>query len=58
MPEPVGLVGYATGDFLQVSCDVRELNPKAANLVRELIDQTCAVRGDGCSAVQLCGLRN
>ena len=47
MSEPFGLVGDAAGDFLQVSGDVRELDPEAADPVRKLIDQTFAVRGDG-----------
>jgi hypothetical protein len=58
MAETVGLAGYVAGDFLQISCHVRELNPKAADPVRKLIDQTFAVRGDGCSGFQLYGLRN
>jgi len=31
MPEPLGLAGYPAGDLLQISGDVRELNPKAAD---------------------------
>jgi hypothetical protein len=58
MPEPVRLARHAAGDFLQISCHIRELNPKAADPVRKLIDQTFGVRGDGCSAFQLYGLRN
>jgi hypothetical protein len=58
MPEPLGLIGYAAGDFLQISGDVRELNPKAADLVGKLIDQAFAVRGDGRCSVQRGGLRN
>ena len=44
MPEPVGLGGDAAGDFLQISGDVRKLDPEAADPVRQLIDQTFAVR--------------
>ena len=58
MPEPLGLVGDAAGDFLQISGDVGEFDPEAADPVRKLIDQTFAVRGDGCGTFQLDGLRN
>ena len=32
MPEPLGLAGYPAGDLLQISGDVREFNPKAAEV--------------------------
>jgi hypothetical protein len=54
----IGLAGYPAGDFLQISRDVRELNPEAADLVRKLIDQTFAIRGDGRRTFQLYGVRN
>jgi len=28
MPEPVGLAGDAAGDFLQIACDIRKLDPR------------------------------
>ena len=58
MPEAVGLVGDAAGDFLQISGDVRKLDPEAADPVRQLIDQTFAVRRHGRGTFRLCGLRN
>jgi hypothetical protein len=58
MPEPLGLAGYPAGDLLQISGDVREFNPKAADPVRKLIDQAFAVRGDGRCRFRFCGLCN
>ena len=58
MPEAIGLVGDPAGDFLQISRDVRKLNPEAADPVRKLIDQAFGIRGDGRSAFQLYRLRN
>ncbi|OIQ65239.1 hypothetical protein GALL_532040 [mine drainage metagenome] len=58
MPETVGLGGNTPGDFLQVSCDIREFNPQAADPVRKLVDQAFAIRGHGRSAVLSCGLSN
>ena len=58
MPEPVGLTGYAAGDFLQIAGHVRELNPKAADPVRKLVDQAFAIQRRGRGNVQFCGLRN
>ena len=43
MPEPFGLVGHPAGDFLQVSGNVGELDPEAADPVRKLIDQAFGV---------------
>ena len=56
MSEPLGLVGDAAGDFLQIAGDVGELDPEAADPVRKLIDQAFAVRGDGggCSSLMGC----
>jgi hypothetical protein len=31
MSEPLGLAGYPSGDFLQISRHVREFNPEAAD---------------------------
>ena len=58
MPEPIGLVGDPAGDLLQISGDVRKLDPEAADPVRKLIDQAFAVRRHGRSAVRLDGLCN
>jgi hypothetical protein len=43
---------------LEISGDVREFNPKAADPVRKLIDQTFAVRADGRCRFRFCGLCN
>jgi hypothetical protein len=43
MSEPVGLFGYATGDFLQIPGYIREFDPETANLVRKPIDQSLTV---------------
>jgi len=56
MPEAVGLGDDPAGDFLQVSRHIRELDAKAADPVRQLVDQTFAVRGGG--RVRLGRLRN
>jgi hypothetical protein len=58
MPESLGLAGDPAGDLLQISGDVREFNPKAADPVRKLIDQTFAVRGKGRSRFRFCHLCN
>ena len=58
MSEAIGLVGYPAGDFPQISCHIRKLNPEAADPVRQLIDQAFGIRGDGCRAFQLYRLRN
>jgi hypothetical protein len=46
-PEPLGLAGYPAGNLLQISGDVREFDPKAADPVRKPIDQAFAVRSIG-----------
>ncbi len=56
MPEPLGLAGYPAGDLLQISGDVREFNPKAADPVRKPIDQALAVRAEGHSRFRFRGL--
>jgi hypothetical protein len=58
MSEPLGLAGHPAGDLLQISRDIREFNPKAADPIRKLIDQTFAIRGAGRRHFQFCGLRN
>ena len=58
MPEPLGLAGHPAGDLLQISGDVREFNPKAADPVGKLIDQAFAVRAEGHSRLRFCGLCN
>jgi hypothetical protein len=57
-PEPLGLAGYPAGNLLQISGDVREFNPKAADPVRKLIDQAFAVRAEGRSRFRFRGLCN
>ena len=47
MTEPLGLAGDATGDFLQVSGHVSELDPKAADPVGQLVDQSFGLREHG-----------
>ena len=53
LAEPVGLAGDAAGDFPQIAGDVRKLNPEAADPVRQLIDQTFAVRRHGGGMVRV-----
>src|SRR5882724_2454723 len=62
MAEPFGLGGDAACDFLDVARDIRELNPKAADSVRELVDQAFGIRrgghGAGRGALYFNGLRD
>ncbi len=58
MSEPIGLVGDAARDLLQVSGHVGQLDAEAADPVRQLIDQALAVRGDGRSAFRFDGLHD
>ena len=55
MPEPIGLVGDAARDLLQVSGHVRQLDAESADPVGQLIDQPLAFRGDRRSASGLMG---
>jgi hypothetical protein len=57
MSEPLGLAGYAAGDFLEIAGDVGEFDPKAADPIRQLIDQTLAVGGNGDDSFPVHGLR-
>ena len=58
LAEPVGLAGDTAGDFAQIAGDVRKLYAKAADPVRQLVDQTFAVRRCCGGVVRRCGLRN
>jgi hypothetical protein len=53
MSEPLRLGGNAVSDLLHIAGDVGELDPEAADPVRELIDQPLARRGLGRSRLQV-----